>query len=171
MAKKIMPFLPVIVFAAFLVVAALMLARGPEIHTLQSPMLGRPMPDFKSATLSAADIKGHPAVLVFFAGWCAPCIGEHPMIVKMAGRIKVPVYGIEYRDTKAQHDAFFGSRKNPYVKIADDSDGQIALAFGVSGVPTTMIVDAAGIIRYRRDMPMTQGAMEKNVLPLLRGLE
>ena len=74
-----------VAFAALVGLFALQLSR-PKNDTVQSTMIGKPMPQFalppaieQRPGLSSADLAdGTPHLLNVFASWCVPCAAEAP---------------------------------------------------------------------------------------------
>jgi thiol-disulfide isomerase/thioredoxin len=75
-------------------------------------LLGRPAPEFSLPALegvdlpalASADLRGPlpgPVLVNFWASWCAPCIIEHPQLMRLS-REGVAVYGINYKDRVAE---------------------------------------------------------------------
>ncbi|HMB29420.1 MAG TPA: TlpA disulfide reductase family protein [Blastocatellia bacterium] len=117
--------------------------------------VGNPAPDFQlpkidGATVSLADFRGKPAVIVFWASWCSSCKEEAPRINALAAEFVgkgVRVLGINVKDSLA------GARvgvKDFGIKypVARDPDASVARAYGVRGTPTVIFLDRKGFVRY-----------------------
>ena len=50
---------------------------------------------------------------------------------------------------------------NPYSNIAIDQRGEIAIDWGVYGIPETFVVNSNGIIQYRHVGPITKKIYKK----------
>lgn len=170
MPKKLLEFLPLAICILIGIAAVMMLKKGPEIHTLQDPLMEKPVPAFESDSFQQDDLKGKVTVLNFFASWCGPCAYEHPMIMRLS-KSGVAVYGVGYRDDPLRNKSYLDRLGNPYKKVANDAAGKISIAFGVSGVPTTMIIDRKGIIRYRLNGPIMENDLNDKILPLITELQ
>jgi cytochrome c biogenesis protein CcmG/thiol:disulfide interchange protein DsbE len=103
----------------------------------------------------------------FFASWCAPCIAEHPFLVRL-GRQGVPLMGIAYKDRPADSVAFLNRYGNPFQRIGVDQPGRVAIDWGLYGVPETYLIDRAGLIRWRWAGPLTDEVLKRDLEPLLR---
>lgn len=146
--------LPVLLVLALGIFLAFNLGR-PQQAVVRSAMVGKPVPDFTLAGLgdapglATADLKGAGPVLVnFFASWCLPCRVEAPQLKALA-EAGVRIDGIALRDQPGAVAEFLRKTGNPFTRIGLDRDGQLAIAFGSSGVPETFLVDGRGIIRYQ----------------------
>ena len=83
---------------------------------------------------------GSPFLVNFFSSWCEPCKLEASNLEKLSERI--PIIGISYKDQKEDTYLFLDKYGNPYDEISYDSDGNIAINWGVYGVPETFIIDS-----------------------------
>jgi peroxiredoxin len=117
--------------------------------------VGSRAPDFQlpkigGATVSLADMRGKPAVIVFWAAWCSSCKEETPRINALAaeyGGKGVRVLGINVKDSLAGAEAGvkeFGIR----YPVARDPDARVARAYSVRGTPTVIFLDRRGVVRY-----------------------
>ncbi len=129
---------------------------GLEKAAAQTVRIGDEIPAFAAGQLTAQNIKG-PAVINFFASWCIPCEAEHDAITALSET--VPVYGINFKDSVEDMTAYLQRLGNPYTIIGADPSGSVAKIFGVQGVPSTFVIDADNIIRYRHDAPLTQNEL------------
>ena len=59
---------------------------------------------------------------------------------------------------------------NPYVFSIADDDGRIAIDFGVYGAPETFLIDAKGVIRYKRVGVMNDKIWQREFLPIIQRL-
>ncbi len=167
--------LPAAVFAVL--AAASYVGLGIDSNVLPSPLIDQPAPQFDLPPLSggergfsSADLSGHVSLVNTFASWCAPCRAEHKVLTKLAQTRRVPIYGIDYKDKAEAALAWIAELGNPYTRIGAD-DGHVGIDWGVYGVPETFIVDREGRIRYKHVGPLTQGDIERTILPLVAKLE
>lgn len=166
--KRLGLFLP-LGFFLILVVGGLLLLGRSGAPKPDAMLVGEPVPAFALDAFRGPDIKGQVSVINIFASWCLPCEAEHPMIVRLK-QAGVKIYGINYKDSPEGLRKFLARRGDPYDSIGNDTDGQAALSLGVTGVPSTFIVDRDGIIRYRLDMPVTEPELNNVILPLIQDL-
>ena len=174
--KSLKFLIPLALFA----VLALFLGAGLNLNPREvpSPLIGKPAPEFKlpqlhdaSATVSRQDLMGQVWILNVWASWCVACREEHPLMVEYARRKTVPIYGLNYKDTREAGLQWLARLGNPYVASLFDFDGKLGIDFGVYGVPETFVIDRQGVVRYKHTGPMTPLVLQKEILPLLRRLE
>ena len=101
--------------------------------------------DGSEARLS--DYAGKPVVLNFWATWCAPCRKEMPHLAElqdaMADDIAVLTVATG-RNPPEAIDRFFDEIGVTSLPKATDPKQEMARAFGVLGLPITVILDAEG---------------------------
>ena len=172
------PFgLAVLAGAGFWTVLGRMRQGRFDPHDVPSPLVGKPVPDFTLPPLAAgpgftkADVLAlkRPLLVNFFASWCVPCVIEHPELMALA-REGLPIWGIAYKDEPEAANGFIARRGNPFQRLAADRPGQVAIDWGVYGVPESYLIDAAGIIRWRMAGPITPEVAAGQLRPLLRSL-
>ena len=105
------------------------------------------LPTFDGGSFTLADVGGRPAVVNFFASWCAPCVSEMPAFeaVKSAVGDEVAFVGINVQD-RIEDGAALIERTGITWQIARDPDGELVRAVGGVGMPTTVLLDADGAI-------------------------
>ena len=163
--------------AGFWTVLGRMKANRFDPHDVPSQLIGRPMPEFALPAqepgqgFGSADIAAlrRPVLVNFFASWCVPCVIEHPELMALS-RAGVPIWGIAYKDAVAAAAGFIARRGNPYARIARDAPGQVAIDWGVYGVPESYLIDPQGIVRWRMAGPLTPDIVSEQLRPLLRAM-
>jgi len=145
------------------------LALNPAM--LPSARLGQPLPSFSlpefsdsQHIISSDDFIGHSRMLHVWASWCDTCAREQVFLLKLADE-GLPIYGLNYKDNKAEAERWLGAWGNPFQAIAVDADGRVGIALGVYGTPETFLIDKAGIIRYRHVGALTQSVWEHTIKP------
>jgi cytochrome c biogenesis protein CcmG/thiol:disulfide interchange protein DsbE len=171
--KFVVPFVLFLALAAFFAVG---LTRDPR--EVPSPLIDKPAPAFKLEQLHEArrsfapeDMKGKVWLLNVWASWCVSCRVEHPLLVEMAKRNVVPIVGLNYKNRREEGVEWLQKFGNPYVLSAYDPDGRVGIDYGVYGAPETFVIDKQGVIRYKQIGPITPEALEKKILPLIKGLQ
>jgi cytochrome c biogenesis protein CcmG, thiol:disulfide interchange protein DsbE len=164
---------------AFLVLAAFFyrgLFLDPKI--VPSPLIGKPAPAFELQELrqpaqhfAMTDMLGQPAVLNVWATWCAGCRQEHPFLMQLARSGEVPIYGMNYRDTRPEALDWLRRLGDPYVKVGYDPDGMGSLDWGVYGSPETFLLDPAGTVVYKHLGPLGPTVWEREFRPRIAAMQ
>ncbi len=168
--------LPLAIFVVMVGFLAVGLTLNPR--EVPSPLVGKPAPAFSLPQLhesdqvfSPKDLTGKVWLLNFWASWCNGCKDEHPVLMQLAKSGDVPIYGVDYKDTRPEALAWLARWGNPYQLVAVDEAGRAGINYGVYGVPETYVIDKAGKIRYKQIGPVDQDVLEQKILPLVRELE
>jgi cytochrome c biogenesis protein CcmG/thiol:disulfide interchange protein DsbE len=167
MKKKIL-ISPIILFSAILVVFfyLLLIERNPSM--VPSTFIDKKFPAFEADTLlsekriKSSDIFKKKITLVnFFATWCKPCRDEHEFIKRFSNNKNLEIIGINYKDDNKKTITWLKELENPYTAIAIDKKGNIAIDWGVYGIPETFVINSNGIIKYRHVGPITEKIYKK----------
>jgi cytochrome c biogenesis protein CcmG/thiol:disulfide interchange protein DsbE len=168
--------LPLAIFVVMVGFLAVGLTLNPR--EVPSPLVGKAAPDFSLPQLHESDkifspkeLAGKVWLLNFWASWCNGCKEEHPVLMQMAKSGEVPIYGVDYKDTREEALTWLRRWGNPYPLVAVDESGRVGINYGVYGVPETYVIDKAGKIRYKQIGPVDQDILEKKILPLVRELQ
>ncbi|MEQ1602278.1 MAG: DsbE family thiol:disulfide interchange protein [Methylophilaceae bacterium] len=165
--------------AIFLVVVGF-LFKGLNLdpREVPSPLVGKPAPQFSlpqlgdaQKTFSPRDMLGQVWLFNVWASWCVACREEHPILVALSKQNIVPVYGMDYKDTREDAEQWLSQGGNPYLVTAVDADGRVGIDYGVYGVPETYVIDKAGVIAYKQIGPITEDALRDKILPLVKRLQ
>ncbi len=162
--KRSVALIPVAVLAILIAVFAGW-SLHCETHVEPTAMVGKPLPalvltplDGGAPTAVRSALKG-PVLINVFASWCGPCAEEAPALAALNAE-GAPIIGIATKDTPAATAAFLARFGNPYRRILLDRDGRAAIDLGATGVPETLAVDRAGVIRGKWALPLTPEAAE-----------
>jgi cytochrome c biogenesis protein CcmG/thiol:disulfide interchange protein DsbE len=173
--KRLGFLIPLAAFVALAAILAIGLNRDP--HEVPSPLIGKPAPAFSLSrvddagrTVTLADLRGRVWMLNVWASWCAPCRQEHPAIVALARTGLVPIYGLNYKDTRDDALGWLAQGGDPYQASLFDGDGRVGIDYGVYGVPETFIVDKTGTIRMKHVGPLTPEVIKTEIEPMLKKL-
>ncbi|MCX7781414.1 MAG: TlpA family protein disulfide reductase [Negativicutes bacterium] len=123
------------------------------------------MPEFKLAALDGKQISvgapGKITVVNFWATWCPPCRAEMPELNEFARKhaAKVNFYAVNIQEP-ADKVGDFMKQQNFTMPVLLDKEGEVARTFRVSAIPTTIITDKQGVIRYRKSGTVTLSELE-----------
>jgi len=169
-------FLPLAVFG----VLVLFLGKGLDLNPKEvpSPLIDKAAPSFvlpqlydASQTFSPKEMLGQVWMLNVWASWCVSCRQEHPILNDLARRQLVPIYGLNYKDQRADAMGWLRNLGDPYTKSISDIDGRVGMDYGVYGVPETYVIDKEGVIRYKQIGPVTVDALKIKIMPLIKELQ
>ena len=125
---------------------------GDEI--LKMDLVGAPAPEWKKVTATAGapagidKLKGRVVLVDFWASWCGPCRMLAPRLSALKdkyGAQGLSVVGITTDD--AEKAAVFAEKTQMRYGIVVDKDGDTSRAYGVTALPTMLLVDKKGIVR------------------------
>lgn len=120
-----------------------------------APQPGAAAPDFTLAArdggrLRLADLKGQVVMINFWATWCGPCRQEMPLLAQLHAKYEplgFTMVGVNVEpDSAAAVDWLKGVAVN--FPIVFDTSSQVAESFGVAGMPSSVLVDRNGQVRY-----------------------
>lgn len=124
--------------------------------------------------LALESLRGKTVVLNFWASWCGPCRDEMPLLQQGSERWKgrdVVFVGIDIDDLRSDARAFLERFGVTYVNVYDGKSSTVG-RYGVTGVPETYFIDAAGKIRYRIAGPVEEAAdLDGGIERALRGVQ
>ena len=166
---------PLGIFLVLMVFLGVGLTLNPR--EVPSPLIGKAAPQFQlpqlhdpDKTFSQKDVAGKVWLLNVWASWCAPCREEHPIWVDLAKANVVPIYGLNYKDKRADSIAWLQRYGDPYALSVSDIQGRIGIDYGVYGVPETYVIDKQGVIRFKQIGPVTPAVLKDKILPLIAKL-
>jgi cytochrome c biogenesis protein CcmG, thiol:disulfide interchange protein DsbE len=118
--------------------------------------VGVPVPEIKVDSLGGkkidvASYRGRVLLLDVWASWCGPCKQELPMLDAMARRLKaqgIDVLAVSVDQERANVDKFLKGHGKWALTIAHDPAGAIAERLQPDKMPTSYVIDRAGIVRY-----------------------
>jgi peroxiredoxin len=145
---KRMPRTVTLAFA--LLLAALSYCPGAEL------VPGNPAPDFElkdttGKSLRLSSLRGEVVVLHFWATWCPYCLEEMEALETLFGQHRgrgfAPV-SVNVGETSAAIGEAMRSRRVSYP-ILLDAESAAAKLYGVTGIPTSFILDRNGTVRFK----------------------
>jgi cytochrome c biogenesis protein CcmG, thiol:disulfide interchange protein DsbE len=168
--------LPLVLFLVLVVFLAIGLSRDPR--EIPSPLVDKAAPAFALPQLSdprqsfkSEEMRGRVWLLNVWASWCVACRDEHPVLLNLARTRVVPIYGLNYKDERRDALAWLDEFGDPYTLSLADMDGRVGIDYGVYGVPETFVIDRNGVIRYKHTGPITEEALQKKIIPLVKELQ
>jgi peroxiredoxin len=132
--------------------AMLMMAITLNAHALS---VGQASPDFTlpSSTgknIRLQELRGQVVLINFWASWCGPCRQEMPLledIYKKYSKLGFTILGINVEQDSSKAATYL--RDVPVsFPILFDTQNTLSKLYDVNAMPTTVIVDRNGKIRY-----------------------
>lgn len=171
--RKFILFIPLVIF----ILIGLFLLRGISLDpsNIPSALVGKQLPAFSLETIDGdrliteKDIHGKVVLLNIWATWCVACRMEHPMLLALSKQ-GVPIVGVDYKDDVAAAREWISRYGNPYIINIADTQGKLGLDLGVSGAPETFLLDANGVIRYRRTGVVDEKIWREEISPIYYSL-
>jgi thiol-disulfide isomerase/thioredoxin len=145
---------------------------GPDIRFVE---VSGPAPKVSGRTLtgrslSAGNYAGKMLVVNFWNPFCAPCRREQPLLQRSWERLRgrgVQMIGLMFvggfppwPDDSAAAQRYL-RRFGVTYPVLRDADSRLADGFGIAGIPTTVVVDRRGMMRFRVLGELKPGALDE----------
>ena len=135
-----------------------------DSRALPAPVeIGRPAPAYRAVSLSGdsvslAELRGRVVLLNVWATWCHPCREEIPQLQALHAQYKdrgLELVGVSVDVDGADADIqeFMKEFAMTYPVWRDPAE-RVSAQFLVVGVPTTFLIDRAGVLRWRKTGPI-----------------
>ena len=166
---------PLIAVMALLVFLIMGLRHG-DPRALPSPFIGKPAPQFELPTLKNPEVTigtntmaGDYSLVNVWVTWCVMCRAEHPFLLELAARKAIPIYGINWRDSRLEAIRWLDDLGDPYLASAYDEDGRVGIDWGVYGAPETFLLDPEGIVIYKHLGPLDAVIWQREFVSRMSG--
>jgi len=138
-------------------IAAILLAAFPfAAEAAAADAVGQPAPAFtlplrgSSTPLQLGTLRGQVVMVNFWASWCGPCREEFPLLDQMYKKYKplgFTMLGVNVEPDSNDAEGFIA--KTPVTfPIAFDKDGAVSKLYRVAGMPSTVLIDRQGVLRW-----------------------
>ena len=114
---------------------------GDRLPALSGFGLGRGLP---------ANLQGHVVLVDFWASWCAPCKKSFPALDDLQqkyARQGLIVLAVNVDEDAAKMEQFMEDHPVSFA-VVRDADQKLVAAAGVEAMPSSFLVDSAGVIRF-----------------------
>jgi cytochrome c biogenesis protein CcmG/thiol:disulfide interchange protein DsbE len=169
--------LPIVALLAF------GLTRDPG--AIDSPLPGRPAPDFSlrvfsegepgqqrpvGDTVRLSQLRGQVVVLNFWASWCAECRREHAALTNVATEYAdkgVRFFGVLYNDQTALGLKWIAEMGGQSYPAVEDPRMRTSIDYGLYGAPETFFIGKDGQVAYKHIGPVSEGLLMQKLDSLL----
>jgi len=170
-------FIPLTLFIVILVIGY----AGFDLddpHRLPSALLEKSFPEFSAPVLgdpgrmvSREDLLGAPVLVNVWATWCPTCKAEHGELMRIKRETDLRLVGINYKDNAPKALRWLSDYGDPYEFVLEDADGLLGVELGVYGAPESFLLDADGVIVYKRVGDINPRIWREQIVPHLEVLE
>lgn len=103
-----------------------------------------------------ADYRGKVVLVNFWAGWCFPCLQEIPEMIRLAEILDEKPFVILAVNVGEERKKFGGfvNKMDQHMVILMDTESKAFEQWKGIGLPSTFVVDPAGVIRYEAYGPV-----------------
>lgn len=123
--------------------------------TAQAKPISGKAPDFtlksrSGQNLKLSDFRGQVVMLNFWASWCGPCRQEMPIMeqyYKKYKKLGFTILGVNVEEDSSKANAYLRDIKVSFPILYDNTN-QLSKTYDVSAMPTTIMIDRNGNMRF-----------------------
>jgi len=148
----------------------------------RSPLEGREAPGFRlpiaagegsgsGDRIDLESLRGSVVLLDFWAHWCAPCRRTVPILNEIHERYQgrgLVVLGVNVEDLGPRRLMAAHAELGAGFPTVQDATGEVSGAYGVTGLPTLVVIDRQGSIRAFQSGVPDPDRLDELVSELLR---
>jgi cytochrome c biogenesis protein CcmG, thiol:disulfide interchange protein DsbE len=164
-----------LVVLGLFVIAGLLVIRDYRAFRQEaaSSAVGKVAPNAPVTTLAGESmqlraLRGHPVWLNFFATWCPPCKAETPDVEARYRALRsrsLEVLGIDQEESPQLVEPWIKKFGITFPVVIDE--GPAAASYDVFMLPTSVFIDAGGIVRAVHIGQMTPSQMDTDLKRIL----
>ena len=139
--------------------------------------VGKRPPEIDLQTLTGGRVKlsklrGRAVVISFWGTWCPPCRIEFPELTRLhekhgeSGLYVLAVNGRDQERSTKDVQQFVDFFAAPFT-VALDRRGSVRRAYRIEGQPTTVFIDAAGVVRSVHTGLINRDQLDRGVALIL----
>jgi cytochrome c biogenesis protein CcmG/thiol:disulfide interchange protein DsbE len=150
---------------------------GHEGHAAGSGAIGSEapafaLPDLEGKVVKISDLKGKVVILDFWATWCGPCRQEVPHFAALQSKYRdqgLEIVGLSLDAGGAKDVKPFAEEHGINYTMLIANNETAAQYGGITGIPTTFVIDKNGKIVKRFLGYTDPEVFEETIRPLLTG--
>ena len=116
-------------------------------------------------------MRGKVWILNVWASWCVACREEHPLLVEFAKKRVVPLYGLNYKDTREDATRLAGALRQPLRRVALRRRRPRRHRLRRLRRARDLRHRRNGVIRMKHIGPLTPDVLANKIEPLLKKLD
>lgn len=127
-------------------------ARAAKVYKITLICVGvlLAVPSFAQSRLDLKNLRGRVVYVDFWASWCTPCRESFPWMKALEstyGSQGLSVVAVDLDHDRADAQRFLRAFR-PNFAVISDPGGKLAERFNVIGMPTSILIDRQGKVRY-----------------------
>lgn len=159
---------PLGVLLALIALGYVWLTRNPPV----GPFVGEQAPPFDLVALDGSaftieSLEGRPIFINFWATWCPPCLEEMPIIQRMYEKYGEALAIVAVTDEPIPIARPYVAEHSYTFPVFVDPGGRMSGDYLVQALPTSLFIDASGVIRARHIGQLTEEQMEAYIQKVL----
>ncbi len=110
------------------------------------------LPLMDGSTFNLSSTRGRVVFLNFWASWCEPCKRELPTFQQFTaeqGAEGALIVAVNVAEPKDVIEKFFAENGISGLNVVLDTDLTAYTAYDIQVMPTTFVIDPAGVVRYK----------------------
>ena len=147
-------------------------ALGAQALQIGTPAPEIDLPSLTGSRVQLSALRGHPVIVSFWTTWCPPCRIEFPELERVfransASGLQVLAVNGRDQETSTKAVQKFIKRLAATFLVVLDESGAMRQSLHLVGLPTTVFVDSAGVVRLVNVGPISPTELDRGVALIL----